>query len=137
MRPLPRPAHERPGAARDLDVASDRGWLLDASRDQTLALLQQVDVALAGRQERVVTFLAAGRGAGTSSVAWAYARAAALVLGRRVLLLDASGGASRGATAGLHSLTRTPSLVDVLADGEGLGRVIVPVSEGFFTASLA
>ena len=99
------------------------GWLFDSHRAEVMSLLQQVDVALAGNEQRAVSFLSCGRGAGTTSVAWAYARASAMVFRRRVLLLDAAG---RGVNL-LQPLAAQPGHIPALT--------IEPLTSGIWTAA--
>src|SRR5436190_12047348 len=99
-------------------------------------MVQAVDVALDRRRERVVLVLSAGRGAGTTSVAWAYARASAAVYRRRVLVLDASGGDTRGMATAIRPVTRAPGLLDALNGTGSVDGAIVPVGQGLFSAAL-
>jgi Mrp family chromosome partitioning ATPase len=77
------------GNGRDMNALDRRGWLFDHSRGQILHMLQAINARVT-RPARTVVFLAPGSAAGTTSFAWAYARAAGEVLAQRVLVLDAS-----------------------------------------------
>jgi Mrp family chromosome partitioning ATPase len=74
--------------------------------------MQQVINARVTRPGRTVVFLAAGAAAGTTSFAWAYARAAGEIQAQRVLVLDAS--CSRPAA---EVTPQTPVVEDALVAG--------------------
>ena len=67
-------------------------WLLDEYRSQTVNMLRLVDGRVPTNGSRVIALFAAGAGVGTTSVACAYARGAAELWKRRVLLLGAGSG---------------------------------------------
>lgn len=76
---------------------SARWWMMDAYQGQVVHLLHLVDMATQGMQQgRMVMFVAPVPKVGTSSVAWAYARASAEFGKRRVLLLDVADSTAIG-----------------------------------------
>jgi len=86
--------------------------LFDHSRGQVLHMLQVMNARAPARPGRTVVFLAPGPAAGTTSLAWAYARAAAELKSARVLVLDAS------CTPPATPLTpETPIVADALVAG--------------------
>ena len=88
-------------------------------------LVTRVDALLRGERGRLIGFIASGPGEGTSTLAEAYVGAAALRLRRRVLLLKASGEASRGL-----------GVLQALAAGQALDELVRPMATGGFCASL-
>jgi len=110
--PRPPGVVESRGPGPEPGLLEARGWLFDHSRDQILHMLQVMNARATARPGRAVVFLAPGPGAGTTSLAWGYARAAAALMSRRVLILDAS------CTPAATPLTpETPIVTDALVAG--------------------
>ena len=108
-------------AARQADVgAIAPDWLFDACGDETARLLLRIDEALERRTARIVQFIAAGADEGTSSIAWAYARASAAMLQRQILLLSdapASHQDDRAAAESGDDAGAFPQLAQSFGDG--------------------
>ena len=90
--PFPGPVCEEPREA-----PRDPGWELH----QEMALLyQQIDSLLDGSRKKVIQFIAAKEGEGTTTIVQEFARTSATILGKSVFLFDADVGNALPRTAG-------------------------------------
>lgn len=114
-----------------MDRAGSDNRLYRRHGDQVAGLLHRIDVALDWRLGRSVQFIAARAGEGVSTIAWAYARAAADMRKRRILLLDAQGeeDAPPPASAG-------PGIAGLFAQGRPLAETAVPAAPLLWTTRL-
>ncbi|MDF3838322.1 hypothetical protein P3W85_36145 [Cupriavidus basilensis] len=114
-------AQGREGAASDdphcETPPNHTDWLFSACEPHIADLVHRIDVRLSGRTKRVLQFIGANRGAGASTVAFAYASALAALRQRRVLLLSADEG--RGAPGVLACVSGGRPLSDAISTLHG------------------
>jgi protein-tyrosine kinase len=90
--PIPVPVLEDPG-----ETPRDPGWEMH----QEMALLyQHIDSALDGSRKKVIQFIAAKEGEGTTTIVQEFARTSATILGKSVFLFDADVGNALPRSAG-------------------------------------
>ena len=90
--PFPVPVDEAPR-----ETPLDMGWEMH----QEMALLyQQIDSLLDGSRKKVIQFIAAKEGEGTTTIVQEFARTSATILGKSVFLLDADAGNALPRSAG-------------------------------------
>ena len=90
--PVPDPVHEDPR-----ETLRDPGWEMH----QEMALLyQHIDSLLDGSPKKVIQFIAAKEGEGTTTIVQEFARTSATILGKSVFLFDADVGNALPRSAG-------------------------------------
>jgi Mrp family chromosome partitioning ATPase len=99
-------------------------WLFNEDRSQFAGLALAVNTALKTHDRRLVQFVAAGPGEGTSSVSWAYARASAEMFGHKVLHLSACIA---------PNASTSPASPSDAADGRPMSQQLIDEIEDFGT----
>ncbi|MGN6389746.1 MAG: hypothetical protein ACTHL1_09555 [Burkholderiaceae bacterium] len=115
--------------------ADNGDWLFEEYREQIVDLLYRVDDALARRKKRIVEFISPGVSEGTTSIAWGYARAAAQMLRRRVLLLTNDTGLGGNGLSGPQAGGNT-ILIDDMASSTSIVEAIGPAGDQPFVATV-
>jgi len=124
-----KPASADLGGASTQNGAQGSELMMLLPRDESVDLaamddlVARIDSSLSPRRCRVIEFVASGRGEGTSTLASAYASANAAQLQRKVLLLVTSRQRSVG-----------PGVLQNLAQGESVERLLTPRDDGVFVA---